>query len=66
MSNLAIPEGSIVAPQLIGNSSAKVSAPQSNSEAVVNRVVSGGVSRKIDVAVETALREPIQSVADRS
>ena len=66
MANSAIPEGSIVGPQLVGNSSTEVSAPQPNREAPVNRGASGGASRKIDVAVETALREPIQSLADKA
>lgn len=66
MSNSAIPEGSVVSPQVVGNSSTQVSAPQLNGEAAVNREASGRSSRNIDVAVETALREPIQSLADRA
>ena len=66
MSNSAISEGSIVGPQLVGNSSTEVSAPQPNREAPVSRGSSGGESRKIDVAVETALREPIQSLANKA
>lgn len=66
MSNSAIPEGSTVGPQVVSNSSTQVSAPQLNGEAAVNREASGGASRSIDVAVETALREPIQSLADRA